>query len=73
MVSDKRANVQCGCMLLILVFNVFVGTWSVNYLLMEFLGKTIPIIGAFLIALVAGEFTAPVAIVIAVLKYFHVM
>jgi hypothetical protein len=66
-------GVQCGCMILVILVNFIIGTWSVNYLLLEFLGKTIPAIGALLIGLVAGEVTIPVAIVIWLLKLFGVM
>jgi hypothetical protein len=45
----------------------------VNYLLVEFLGKTIPTIGALLIGLIAGEVTIPSAIVVRILKTFGVM
>jgi len=64
---------QCGCAVALLVFNVFVGSWSVNYLLEFFLSKSIPFIGSALIGLFVGEISVPVAVVIAVLKYFHVL
>ncbi|MFA6309572.1 MAG: hypothetical protein WC677_07565 [Clostridia bacterium] len=71
--SDGSSAVSCGCYLLIFAFNVLVGTWSVNYLLMQLLGKTIPVIGAILIALFAAEVTVPVAIIVWLLKAFGVM
>ena len=64
---------QCGCVLLILVFNLLIGGWSVNYLLAFFLTKTIPFIGAALIGLIIGEISVPVAVVIAILQYFNVL
>jgi hypothetical protein len=40
---------------------------------MQLLGKTIPVIGAILIALFAAEVTVPVAIIVWLLKAFGVM
>lgn len=71
--KDSNDVVQCGCWIVIVVFNIFVGAWSVNYLLLEFLGKTIPFLGAALIGLFAGEISVPVAIVVWLLKAFGVM
>jgi hypothetical protein len=63
----------CGCYLVVFIFNLLVGGWSVNYLLEFFLGKTIPFIGATLIGMFAAEVSVPVAVVIAVLKFFGVL
>jgi hypothetical protein len=65
----------CGCFvwIAVLVFNVLVGGWSVAYLLEFFLGKTIPFIGAMLIGLFTAELSVPVAIVVALLRYFGVL
>lgn len=71
--SDSNSLISCGCAFALLVFNVFVGSWSVNYLLEFFLSKTIPFIGSALIGLFVGEISVPVAVVIAILKYFHVL
>ena len=72
--KDNSVNlVSCGCGILIIIFNIFVGGWSVNYLLEFFLNKTIPFVGAALIGLFAGEISIPVAVVIAILKYFGVL
>lgn len=54
----------------LIVFNLFVGGWSVNYLLLFFLDKTISFLGAMLIGLFVGEVSIPVAITIALLKWF---
>ena len=64
---------QCGCLALIVGFNIWIGGWSVNYLLGFFLEKTIPWIGAALIGLFAGEVSVPVAVIVAVLKWFRVL
>ncbi len=68
--SDANFIANCGCIILILLVNFIVGTWSVNYLLLEFAGKTIPTIGAFVIGLFAGEITVPAAIIVWILKAF---
>jgi hypothetical protein len=65
--------INCGCGLILFVTNVLLGAWSVNYLLGFFLERTIPFLGAALIGLVAGQFTLPVAIVVALLRWFGVM
>lgn len=64
---------QCGCMIAVIVFNLLVGGWSVSYLIEAFLGKTIPFWGAVLIGLFAAEVSFPVACVVWLLKFFHVM
>lgn len=69
--SDGCAN--CGCGLFLLLVNIFIGAWSVNYLLMFFLEKNIPWIGAALIGLFAGEVSIPVAVVVYILHYFGVL
>lgn len=71
--EKETTGISCGCAVLAIVFNLFVGGWSVNYLLAFFLGKTIPFIGAALIGLVAGEISVPVALVIWALRYFGVL
>ena len=72
--NDGAATiVNCGCALILVAFNIFVGGWSVNYLLMAFAAKTIPFFWAAAIGLFAGEISVPVAIVVAILKHFGVL
>jgi hypothetical protein len=71
--DDSESIIKCGCFLVIALFNFLVGAWSVNYLLLVFLGKTIPFLGAALIGLFAGEISIPTAIVVWLLKVFGVM
>jgi hypothetical protein len=59
-------------MIVILVVNALLGAWSVNVLLGLF-DKVIPLIGAILIGLVAGEITIPLAIIVAILQAFGVL
>ncbi len=69
----KKGDVPCGCLILVLLFNLAVGGWSVDYLLRFFLDKDIPLIGDVLIGLFVAEASIPVAIVIALLQYFGVL
>ena len=65
-----RIVANVGCLVIVLLFNLGVGGWSVNYLLAAFMSKTIPFWGAALIGLFVGEFSVPVAIVVALLRFF---
>jgi len=70
----KKATLfNCGCIILVIVFNLLIGGWSVNYLLDFFLAKTIPFIGAAVIGLFVGEISVPVAVVVWILAYCGVM
>lgn len=69
--SEAAMTGSCGCA--IVIFNLFIGGWSVNYLLGFFLDKSIPFIGAALIGLFAGEVSVPVAIVIWLLVAFGIL
>jgi hypothetical protein len=63
---------SCGCMIIILILNFFVGGWSVNYLLSVF-SHTIPFFWAAVIGTVAGEVSIPAAIVVYILRSFNVI
>jgi len=69
----KEQTTSWGCILVILAFNLIIGGWSVNYLLVVFVGKAIPFLAAALLGLIVGEFSVPVAIVVAVLRHFGVV
>ena len=66
----KTVVANLGCFVLIILFNLGIGGWSVNYLLAAFLDKTIPFWGAALIGLFTGEFSVPVAVIVALLRHF---
>lgn len=70
MKNDNKTFATCGCWILVLIFNLIVGGWSVNYLLDFFLSKTIPFWGAMIIGIIVAEFSIPVAIVIFILRFF---
>ena len=63
----------CGCLLGFFIANLICGGWSVNYLLSVFFEKTIPWVWAIIIGLFAGEFTIPVAVVVAILRALGVL
>ena len=71
--STESSIASCGCGVLLVLFNLWIGGWSVNYLLSFFADKTIPFLGAALIGLFTAEISVPVAIVIALLRHFVVM
>jgi hypothetical protein len=69
---DKE-SVGCGCGIVLIIANIIFGAMSVNYLLMEFWSKTIPFFWAAVIGLFAGEVTMPVAVIVWILKFCHVI
>ena len=71
--DNKESSVSCGCFLVLFVINLLAGGWSVNYLLEFFLHKAVPFVGATVIGLFTGEITIPVAVVIAILKWGHIL
>lgn len=62
---------RIGCFVLILLFNITIGAWSIIEILSWF-GKSIPIFASILIGLFAGQISVPVAIVGYILKLFGV-
>jgi len=72
-ISSESSPGVCGCYLALFLFNVIVGGWSVNYLMVFFLDKTLPFLGVVLIGMFAAEVSVPVAIVIVILKFFGVV
>jgi len=72
-ISGIGAWFQCGCMTVIVIANLVFGGSSVNYLLTTFLGKALPFGWAIITGLFVGEFTIPTAIVVWILKSFHII
>jgi hypothetical protein len=68
-----RIAANVGCFVVMILFNLGIGGWSVNYLLAVFANKTLPFWGAALIGFFVGEFSAPAAIVVALLRHFGVL
>lgn len=68
--SGSGNPMSCGC--LILLFNVLLGGWSVDYCLGFILNKDVPWYIDMLIGLIAGEVTIPTAIILWILSYFGV-
>lgn len=74
MYREKESSAgACGCYLLIFIFNLVLGGWSVNYLLLWLADKTIPFFWATVVGLFVGEFSVPVAFVVAILRWFGVL
>ena len=69
----KTLTCNCGCGLLVLLVNIALGIWSVNYLLLVFFEKTMPIFWAFVVGLFLGEFTVPAAVMTLILKNFGIL
>ena len=69
----EKSVANCGCLIAVLVINLLVGGWSVNLLLDVFLQKTLPIFWAEVIGLFVGEFSIPVAVVVAILRHFGIV
>lgn len=65
--------IRSGCGLLIGLFYLLVGGWSVNYLLDFFLEESISFAGAVLLGLIVGEVSIPVAATVVILKWFGVL
>lgn len=71
MSNSSESGIGCGCAILVLIFNLTIGAWSVNYIT-NYFGKDIPLIGDILIGLFVAEISVPVAVVLAILKFFGV-
>jgi len=73
--KEDDSSGACSCLIwfAVVVFNILVGGWSVNYLLEFFANKMIPFFWAAVIGLFAGEVSVPVAAVVAILHWFHVV
>lgn len=72
--SDDKA-LGCGClaqMIILAGYSIF-GAMSVNWLLLFFAAKTIPLWAAWVIGLFGGELTIPAAIIVYLLHMFGVM
>ena len=67
--------VWLGCLLQIVLFVIAtaIAAWSVDYTLMFFLGKDIPLFWDIVIGTFGGQVTIPVAIVIVILKHLEVL
>lgn len=65
--ESSGSGTAYGCGIFIILFNLFVGTWSVDNILSWF-GKDIPLIADLLIGLFVAEISVPVAIVGEILR-----
>ena len=58
----------CGCYIAVIIFNLALGAWSLNYCLQSFIGHTIDTWIAVLVGLFVAEITFPVAIICVILN-----
>lgn len=65
---NTEDRMSCGCVLVLALFNLAAGGWSVNYLLDFWLGETIPLVAAVLLGLIVAEVSFPIAIVVLILQ-----
>jgi hypothetical protein len=65
--------VNCGSCLGATLFNLFIGGWAVNYLLVVLAGEKIPFYGAALLGLFTGPVSVTAALVVAILRQFGVL
>jgi hypothetical protein len=63
----------CIAQTLVVIAYAWIGSLSVNWLLMFFVAKTIPVGAAMLIGLIAGEISIPLSIVVYLLHIFAVL
>lgn len=56
-----------GCFVLVVLFNISIGTWAVNQILSWF-GKDIPFVADLVIGLVTAQISVPVAVIGWILK-----
>jgi hypothetical protein len=68
-----ESNINCGCGLVVLIFNLIVGTIATNFLISVFFGTVIPTFWAMVIGLIAGEVVVPLALVVWILKSLGVI
>lgn len=73
MKNESGSILGCGCWIVILILNLVLGGWSVNYLLLAFLEKSLPFFWATVIGLFVGEFSIPVAVVVKILQAFGII
>ncbi len=71
--TSDSPTLTCGCLILMMIFNLIAGGWSVNFLLDFFVQKTLPFIATGLIGLIVAEISLLVAIVIYILQFFGVL
>lgn len=65
--------VKCGCFVLVVLFNIIVGTVATNYLIATFLHTVIPVFWAAVIGLVGAEVIVPAAIIVWILRMLGVL
>lgn len=66
----KLTSSSCGCLLLVLLFNILLGGYCFDYVLFVVFNKDIPWWADAICGTITGEFIVPAAIVCWILKIF---
>ena len=66
--SKLTAKFGCGCITFVLIFNLLVGGWSINYISNNMFNKNLPLWGDVLTGVFVAEISVPVACVAWTLK-----
>lgn len=61
-----RRGGKCSCLLVLLIVNLLLGGFCLNYTLNFCIGKKIPFVAAAPLGVILGEFTIPAACICAV-------
>lgn len=62
----------CGCYTFVILFNLLLGGWSVNYLLHQFASDTLPFIWATVIGFFIAQISVPIAVLVLILNSFGI-
>jgi len=64
----KLFGTQITCCLSIVLFNLFVGWWSVDYITNQLFHKNLPFLADLFIGLIGAELTVPAVLIVWILK-----
>ena len=62
--SGDTSGFSCGCMIVVIIINLVLGAWSVNYILPALGLDPVSTLPAVIIGMFAGEITIPLAIIL---------
>lgn len=71
--KSNNGLASCGCWIVVTLFNLVVGGWSVNYLLNVFATKMLPFGWATIVGMFVGEFSVPAAVIVVILRHFGIV
>lgn len=64
----KIFGAQIGCCLSIVLFNLFVGWWSIDFISNQVFNKNLPFIADLIIGVIAAELSVPIAVILWILR-----